>query len=140
MGEIPEYQRPGAVARFAVERAMAELVEGAEGPGGFVEVEAYRGAGYTRRVPRYDARPANNESGHADGCARHRAEVDAYLATWERNPGQRTSPPRRARDLRCYVVGDTGIEPVASSVSRISRRQLPLGISHRLELSCRSEA
>ncbi len=52
MGEIPEYQRPGAVARFAVERAMAELVEGAEGPGGFVEVEAYRGAGYTRRVPR----------------------------------------------------------------------------------------
>ncbi len=166
MAETPEYQPPAAVAGFAVDRAVAELVERAEGPAGFAQVPPYRGASYTRKMPRpvpalraallvrhvaqgkaqdairaaraagtswaeladtlgvdggeaayrvavgpddgwawyqrqdvywrcsacaelvtdsgpYEAHPANNETGHADGCARHLAEIAAYQATWD---------------------------------------------------------
>src|SRR6266542_3169952 len=88
MGEIPEYQRPGAVARFAVERAMAELVEGAEGRAGSSRlrrtgVRATRG-GCRGRCPRCGPR--------------------YWCATWPR-ARLRTRSAVRARG---YVVGGAG--------------------------------
>ncbi len=35
----------------------------------------------------YTANPADNETGHAPGCARHAEEVAAYRATWDDEQG-----------------------------------------------------
>jgi len=167
MVEVPQHEQPAILAAAGVDRVVAELVDRAEGPGGFADVPAYPGASYTRRVPRpvpslraallvrtvaasrvrdairnaraageswaelaellgvadaeaaYEVavgpaddgagwawsrhrdtywrcstcgalvtdagpygHPSDNESGHADGCARHRADIAAYLVRW----------------------------------------------------------